>query len=657
MADVISRLKLESGEFDSKIKRAAQGIQRMAEECHNAGGILNQLEDENRAYIQSLGSMATVATTAKGKLAELTAAFTDIRSQYNALSDEEKQGEFGQELNRQLEIMKGRINDAKTELSDINKELGNTGKQSQETGGFLDKLKDRFVVNLDAMKLFELGLKAAEGALNVMKDAFFSNEVSLDAWGRTVAASESLYKGFLDALNTGDISGYLANMGDIVTAAQNAYNAIDDLNTFNAFNRANRQRFRAGFTNAVADFREGKGSKESVKSAAGAYIGNLREEQSMQYNAYMQSVNNIAKRRSVDGFALMAALGGNYGSFNALKHTKVSTKTVLKPVGNALVRELAYAPANKHEQIAYAVQRLNDDELNELQGYAEKLYSLSDQANSVRKQAARVLNGNSGGGRSGGRKGGKGGRKNPPPYEPQTQVLLFGIDNIPWWQKKNALPEMEKGIRGGMGMIDVNPAIQMQSASWVQRGQKNPELTRIADTMDESAKLFSDINGGISSIVTGVEALGIEVPEGLKKILNMVQGVTTILSGISSLMLVFNAHQTTDTLSKIASVLEAAAKPQAGAAAAGAAAMHRGGVVRAATGTVVPGNYGFDAVPALLTSGETVLTRAQAGNIASQLQQGSRNAGTPQARVSGEQIYLVLTNYLKRRGQGETLTF
>ena len=206
-------------------------------------------------------------------------------------------------------------------------------------------------------------------------------------------------------------------------------------------------------------------------------------------------------------------------------------------------------------------------------------------------------------------------------------------------------------------MIDVNPAIQMQSASWVQRGQKNPELTRIADTMDESAKLFSDINGGISSIVTGVEALGIEVPEGLKKILNMVQGVTTILSGISSLMLVFNAHQTTDTLSKIASVLEAAAKPQAGAAAAGAAAMHRGGVVRAATGTVVPGNYGFDAVPALLTSGETVLTRAQAGNIASQLQQGSRNAGTPQARVSGEQIYLVLTNYLKRRGQGETLTF
>ena len=61
MADVISRLKLESGEFDSKIKRAAQGIQRMAEECYNAGGILNQLEDENREYIQSLGSMATVA--------------------------------------------------------------------------------------------------------------------------------------------------------------------------------------------------------------------------------------------------------------------------------------------------------------------------------------------------------------------------------------------------------------------------------------------------------------------------------------------------------------------------------------------------------------------------------------------------------------------
>lgn len=653
MADVISRLKLESGEFDSKIKRAAQGIQRMAEECHNAGGILNQLEDENRAYIQSLGSMATVATTAKGKLAELTAAFTDIRSQYNALSDEEKQGEFGQELNRQLEIMKGRINDAKTELSDINKELGNTGKQSQETGSFLDKLKDRFVVNLDAMKLFELGLKAAEGALNVMKDAFFSNEVSLDAWGRTVAASESLYKGFLDALNTGDISGYLANMGDIVTAAQNAYNAIDDLNTFNAFNQINRQRYRAGFTNAIADFREGKGSKQAVKSAAGAYIGNLREEQGMQYNAYMQAVDNIARSRGVDGFALMAALGGKYGDFKTLKNTNVTQGYKLKMVGNSLVRELVYTPANDREKVAYAIQRLNDTDIKELQGIGAKVFSTADQINSIRKQTARVLNGNSGGGRSGGRGGGKA-------YEPKTQVIdmkpMEGLgmpDIYDRWGNKIETPKPqvltpEQRMRNeiltqGQGILASIPSLAFpeqseEARAYIKRKSnqydREQNYAKLGEKFDESSKTWADMNSNLNNIVAGVESLGIEVPSGFKKMIGLTQTISSVMSAITSALWIMNTSNWIDTISPL----------------------HRGGVVRAATGTVVPGNYGFDAVPALLTSGETVLTRAQAGNLASQLQQGSKGESTMQPYTTGEYVYLGVKNHLKRNGQGEIVT-
>ena len=667
MADVISRLKLESGEFDSKIKRAAQGIQRMVEECHNAGGILNKLEDENRAYIQSLGSMATVATTAKGKLAELTAAFTDIRSQYNKLSEEEKNGEVGQELNKQLDIMKGRINDAKTELSDINKELGNTGKQSQETGGFLDKLKDRFVVNLDAMKLFELGLKAAEGALNVMKDAFFSNEVSLDAWGRTVAASESLYKGFLDALNTGDISGYLANMGDIVTAAQNAYDAIDDLNTFNAFNKINRQRFRAGFTNAVADFREGKGSKEAVKSAAGAYIGNLREEQGMQYNAYMQAVNNIAKSRGVDGFALMAALGGKYGDFKALKNTRVTQGSRLRLAGGALTRELVYMPANDREKVAYAVQRLNDTDIDYLQGIGANVFSTADQINSIRKQTARVLNSNSGGGRSGGgggRSGGRGGgRGNGHGYEPKTQVIdmkpMEGLgmpDIYDRWGNKIEIPQArpltpEQRMRNeiltqGQGILSSIPSLAFpeqseEARAYIKRKSnqydREQNYAKLGEKFDESSKTWADMNSNLNNIVAGVEGLGIEVPSGFKKMIGLTQTVSTIMSGISSILLLINTTQWTSKLI-----------PGIG--------LHAGGVVRAATGTVVPGNYGFDAVPALLTSGETVLTRAQAGNIASQLQQGSKGESTMQPYTTGEYVYLGVKNHLQRNGQGEIVT-
>ena len=97
MADMIARLKVDSSEYDSKIQRAAKGIQHLTEACHNAGAHLNVLEDENREYIQSLGNMATVATTARGKIAELTSAFIDIKSVYNSLSQEEKNGEFGKD--------------------------------------------------------------------------------------------------------------------------------------------------------------------------------------------------------------------------------------------------------------------------------------------------------------------------------------------------------------------------------------------------------------------------------------------------------------------------------------------------------------------------------------------------------------------------------
>ena len=666
MADVISRLKLESGEFDSKIKRAAQGIQRMAEECHNAGGILNQLEDENRAYIQSLGSMATVATTAKGKLAELTAAFTDIRSQYNALSDEEKQGEFGQELNRQLEIMKGRINDAKTELSDINKELGNTGKQSQETGGFLDKLKDRFVVNLDAMKLFNVGLKAAEGALNVAKDAFLASEANVDMWGRTMEASEALYAGFCNALNRSDFSGFLSRIDEIVSAAKEAYNALDELGTYRTIQRPENAKRAAEETRLRTMLRTGRyiASTNGAKSAYGlkegavltdeARAGYQRSLERLMTQTISETRRNISKtQNSVDKlYNEIASTSGisrrdfkntiqnwdtyqstfkNVQNFNDWNDKNVPWYVKAKPDAYALY-VASHNPYYSSRTLAWRDFRDSGDTFNRAQSLAEESYGLSSQLYSSQMRNYRALN--AGGGRSGGG-GGRGGRKNPPPYEPQTQVLLFGVDNIPWWQKKNALPEMS--VQGSMGMIDVNPAIQMQSPAWVQRGQKNPELTKIADTMDESSKAWADMGGSLNSIVAGVEGLGIEVPSGFKKMISLTQSVSSIMSGISSLLLLIN---TTQWSSKLI--------PSFG--------MHTGGVVRAATGTVVPGNYGFDAVPALLTSGETVLTRAQSGNIASQLQQGSKGESTMQPYTTGEYVYLGVKNHLQRNGQGEIVT-
>ena len=161
MSEVISRLKLESGEFDSKVKRAAQGIQNLVDECHKAGGTLNKLEDENRKYIQSLGRMETVSKTARGSLAELTAGFMDIKHAYNQLSQEEKNGEVGRELNKQLGILKQRVLDAKKEIKGMESEL--SGSKFGQFGSVIDTVGQKFGItgNLTEMLTSKTALMTA----------------------------------------------------------------------------------------------------------------------------------------------------------------------------------------------------------------------------------------------------------------------------------------------------------------------------------------------------------------------------------------------------------------------------------------------------------------------------------------------------------------
>ncbi|MBQ7512364.1 MAG: hypothetical protein IJU11_06445, partial [Prevotella sp.] len=83
----------------------------------------------------------------------------------------------------------------------------------------------------------------------------------------------------------------------------------------------------------------------------------------------------------------------------------------------------------------------------------------------------------------------------------------------------------------------------------------------------------------------------------------------------------------------------------------------QGGIVKAAGGTVVPGNnYSGDMVPAMLNSGELVLNRAQQGNLASQLEGGGMQNLQLSATIRGEDIKLALNNNSRRTGRGEYVT-
>jgi DNA-binding PucR family transcriptional regulator len=139
-------------------------------------------------------------------------------------------------------------------------------------------------IGLSMSKFTAVGaaIGAVTGALKVAKDAFFKNEQQLDEWGRTVEASKSLYNGFLNSINNGDISGFLSNINTITEAARSAYDALDNLSTFNAFNQIQTQKTRTGLTEAMAGYRMGEVSKEDVQKAAKAYQDELHQRQKLE---------------------------------------------------------------------------------------------------------------------------------------------------------------------------------------------------------------------------------------------------------------------------------------------------------------------------------------------------------------------------------------
>lgn len=111
-------------------------------------------------------------------------------------------------------------------LAKARQTLNSFQKANYSAGGVIKQMTSQLVVS--AAKFASFGA-AVSGAMKLTKDAFMASDASIDEWGRTIAASKSLYEGFLTSLNTGDISGFLSRIDQIVSAARAAYDALDTL--------------------------------------------------------------------------------------------------------------------------------------------------------------------------------------------------------------------------------------------------------------------------------------------------------------------------------------------------------------------------------------------------------------------------------------------
>ena len=167
MADNILKLKVDSTEYDAKLKRASDGLTRYVEGCRKAGGTLEVVEKDTLAYVKALGNMETTSRTAKGKLAEMTKAFTDLSMQYKQLTAQEQGSPFGKAMAQSLETLKGRINSYKSQLGEVGKSIGETENKSLGFKDALDIVGSKLGINANLMEVVttgHLGMAAAIGA-------------------------------------------------------------------------------------------------------------------------------------------------------------------------------------------------------------------------------------------------------------------------------------------------------------------------------------------------------------------------------------------------------------------------------------------------------------------------------------------------------------
>ena len=680
MGDVITRFKLETTQFDSKLRDEAKRLSDLTNQLSLAGKDFNKFAQQHVETARSFGQVSSGATNLKDKLRDLVGAYNQVAKAYNAMSKEQQQTDYGKAMAESLQKLQGDIRQTKEEMNAV--------------PGVLDKLTDRFTVNIDAIKLFNVGLQAAEGALKVAKDAFFASEANVDEWGRIVQSSKSVYEGFLTALNTGDISGYLSRIDEIVSAARAAYNELDRLGTMKTIqapamsaqqteNDRMRMMIQTGRYIAPVDGRRAsmqngqlltpdqirrieqmlQGGMQKVVTLVGNEVAQTGRAIDAVYNRQAQELG-MSLKEFRKGTSSMAEFDKRMAGYDQYKEWDKQARTEFAKQGGR-----GYVNFDKSNPFAefkkWGTFRVDGDRYNDLvkliqqrDQQAGSLYGMQSQAyRAINRAEGITLKGIMGGSGSGGGRS----KKNLPTLE---EFWLQMTKNDMKLQDQKAAGDLVKDMPSPYQMMfdeikkqyldkkdfdygkDISKEWKVDSKGNLTNKPENRVQESMARDLNKFTGYAEKTLGGVSSIVGGLSQLGVEIPKGLQDVLGGIQGITSIVTGIASLVAMIEALTTVQTTeSSIKSI------PVIGWALAG------GGIVHAANGYVPGNNYSGDQVPALLNSGELVLNKAQQGNLASQLQGNGLQNMKLRTEVSGRNLIVVIENDLKARGKGQLATF
>ena len=703
--DVITRFKLETTGFDSKIKQAAKDLSAYSKTATQAKEGFNQFTKSNIDAAKVLGTMATSTTNAKDRVKELVGAYNEAAKAYEALSDEQKKSDWAKALAGSLTQLQQRIKEAKAEMQG----LGDNMKGVSGGGGLFggDKLSGMLqvfggnvmtkIAGMGAGLVTELGdavkqgielAKQGEGIriaferlgrgdilqglreathgtvtdLELMKAAVKFNDfkLPLDELGTMLAFAQQKAK------DTGQSVDYMVD--SIVTGlGRKSLMILDNLGL------------------SAAQIKEKMAETGDMTKAVGAII---REEMA-KAGDYVETAADRATQANVNLQNKMEELGRKFAPIEeASTHLWTSIKIgILDIVGGPLADLLngltrAGQLRNELKNIG-SDERVNSD-ISKLKGsnFKEQVYTAMLNRYSREEQKAldnykKAQRGGMGSiaiwenrylaqksmredFQSRGREVLNGGNSRNTPTTPTNTITTTGTTSpvpvkIEGFDINAASAAATRGIDTMPSVYGMADREAMRAAMGIgpQQYDAKQDISK-QWRVGKNGQLTNKPNGkedkdekNQTAMLDGITAMNTSLQNifgGIQQLgFEVPQELMNILSVMQTIVGIVSAIQTLSTVKLFG--------------------FAGGGIVKAFSGTLVGNTYSGDQLRGIdqsgqlygLNAGEVVLNRAQVGNLASQLS-GGMAAMQLEAVVRGEDLRFIINSNGRRTGRGEIVT-
>ena len=654
MADVITRFRLETTQYDSKLRDAAKGLKEVVRQAELGGKGFQAFSQKAIASARALGQIESGANNTKDRLKDLVGSFNDVAKAYNNLNKEQQQSDFGKAMSKSLEQLQTRIKETKQELYGLGDGMKGGGGLFGE-GGMMKGMLQVAGGNLITMA----GSWVAGLAGDVKEAIRQSAELARQAEGVQLAFNRLGRGDLLDGLR--QATHNTVSDLELMKAAVKFDDfklPVEELGTMLAFAQKKAKDTGQSIDYMVDSIVTGLGRKslmildnlglsaaeirDKMKETGDMTkaVGEIIREQMQKSGEYVETAADRVAKANVELNNQMLELGNTmqdvlgFSGWDELA-TKIKTEVVgaiqftIETIGEA---KNAW---NSFMQAIGVQEKPNKKSSSGSQRMADGTYWESTDAQGNITASGRWLNGKR-------VQTGLGDVVITPNHSPKQSTSRTTT--------RKAFDASVIAFNGGEG-FKADPNATFQSVWEMMGGDEGrrkmmgigkqqfdlgrvlKEYTNNKDNKDEdkdSSKIVDGIQtmtGAMQGVLDGVQRLGIEIPAELNNIFGVIQTIASIVSAI----------QTMQTVGSFFGLFA------------------NGGIVRAANGYVDGNTYSNDQIPALLNAGELVLNRSQQGVLASALN-GGLGAMQLSAIITGEQIRLVLNNNSRRTGRGEYVT-